>query len=207
MMRFILQLAMFVCVPLAGFAQKIDVVVPKTAPKIASEFQSKKGVNGFRRKSRHQGIDIRGPNRQAIIAVADGRVLDFEVGSCWGPTLMVDHGVGFDGKRLIVLYGHLGEALVRKGQTVSRGQLVGRLGNNHFKFRCISKVRHLHLQIGRTPRLTDRGRFWGHVRYLKDGKRGVNPHVYWADGPGRVTCFREGETYPKGTITYPVPCK
>ena len=148
-----------------------------------------------------------GPNQQPIIAVADGRVLDFEVGSCWGPTLMVDHGLGFDGKPLIVLYGHLGEAVVRKGQAVTRGQLVGRLGNNHLKFSCISKVRHLHLQIGRKARLTDRGRFWGHVRYLKDGKRGVNPHVYWADGPGKVTCFRKGETYPKGTITYPVPCK
>ena len=120
---------------------------------------------------------------------------------------MVDHGTGIDGKRMIILYGHLGDVVVKKGQNVKRGQLVGRLGNNHKRFGCIAGVRHLHLQIGREARMTNRGNAWGHVRFLKDGKRGVNPHLYWADGPGQVTCFRKGESYPKGAITYPLPCK
>ncbi len=196
-----------ISLPAAASANSIKVVTPKGAPKITSEYRSMKGVNGLRRSSRHQGIDIPGPNRQPIIAVANGKVLDVETGSCWGPTLMVDHGKGTDGKRMIVLYGHLGDVVVKKGQTIKRGQLVGRLSNNHKKFKCIAGVRHLHLQIGRTARMTNRGNSWGHVRYLKDGKRGVNPHLYWADGPGQVTCFRKGTNYPKGTITHPMPCK
>jgi murein DD-endopeptidase MepM/ murein hydrolase activator NlpD len=205
---FIRIIAFVLCfaVPLIGHAKEIKVVMPKGAPKITSHFHSMKGVNGFRRSARHQGIDIPAPNRQPIIAVASGKVLDVEVGTCWGPTLMVDHGKGNDGKRLIVLYGHLGDIVVKKGQSVKRGQLVGRLGNNHKKFKCIAGVRHLHLQIGREARLSNRGNAWGHVRFLKDGKRGVNPHLYWAKGAGQVTCFRKGESYPKGTITYPLPC-
>ncbi len=193
-------------IPLIGHAKSIKIVMPKGAPEITSHFHSMKGVNGFRRSARHQGIDIPAPNRQPIIAVARGKVLDVEVGTCWGPTLTVDHGTGTDGKRLIILYGHMGDIVVKKGQTVKRGQLVGRLGNNHKKFKCIAKVRHLHLQIGREARLSNRGNAWGHVRFLKDGKRGVNPHLYWADGVGQVTCFRAGQSYPKGTITYPLPC-
>lgn len=193
--------------PTVATAQTPKVVMPAGALPITSEYRSMKGVNGRLRSARHQGIDIPGRNGQAIIAVADGKVLDAEVGTCWGPTLMVDHGKGFDGKRLIVLYGHLGDMAVMPGQKVKRGQLVGRLGNNHKRFKCIAGVRHLHLQIGRKPRLDNRRNSWGHVRYLQDGRRGVNPHEYWADGPGQVTCFKRGQSYAKGTITYPLPCK
>lgn len=187
--------------------KKAKVVMPANAPAIKSGFHSRRGVNGGLRSGRHQGIDIAGPNGQPIIAVADGVVLDRETGKCWGPTVLIDHGKGRDGKPLIVAYGHVGQIVVKKGQKVRRGQLVARLGNNHKKFRCISGVRHLHLQIGRKARLENRRNSWGHVRYLVDGKKGVNPHAYWADGPGRVTCYRKGGRYPAGTLTYPLPCR
>lgn len=182
------------------------VLYPPGAPKIASEFRSRKGVNGLPRGARHQGIDIKGPNGMPILAAADGRVLETDVGSCWGPTIVLDHGTGTDGKRLIAAYGHLGQMKVKAGQTVRRGQTIGALGNNHRDFRCIVAVRHLHFQLGRAWRGPEKGTFWGHMRYLRDGKRGTNPHQYWADGPNRVTCFEAGRTYPAGTLTYPVPC-
>ena len=34
----------------------------------------------------------------------------------------------------------------------------------------------------------------------------MNPHRLWADGPYKITCFRKGRDYPKGTITYPMNC-
>ncbi|WP_147103406.1 M23 family metallopeptidase [Tateyamaria sp. syn59] len=182
------------------------VTYPTGAPKIASEFQSRMGVNGLRRGARHQGIDIKGPNGMPIIAAADGRVLETDIGSCWGPTIVVDHGTGTDGKRLIAAYGHLGQMKVKAGQSVRRGQTIGVLGNNHRDFKCIVAVRHLHFQLGRAWRGPEKGTFWGHMRYLQDGKRGTNPHQYWADGPNRVTCFESGRAYPAGTLTYPVPC-
>lgn len=201
------SLAIAAFAPPAQAQQKITVTYPPGAPHIASDYRARQGVNGLRRPTRHQGIDIKGPNGQQIIAAADGRVLEADVGTCWGPTVVIDHGIGADGKRLIAAYGHLGQIKVKAGQTVRRGQQIATLGNNYRDFDCIVGVRHLHFQLGRAWRGADKGTFWGHMRYLRDGKRGANPHLYWAGGAGNVTCFAPGQTYPKGTLTYPVPCK
>ena len=174
--------------------------------RIVSDFHSWTGVWGGRRKMIHQGIDIVGRSGQPIIAIADGRVVETHVEKCWGPTVVIDHGRDKHGKRLIALYGHVGKILVREGQAVSRGDLVARLGDNHRRFKCMVGVRHLHLQLGRIRRL-DKGRAWGHAYFLRDSFDGVNPHLLWADGPNRVTCFEKDRNYPRGTLTYPVPCR
>lgn len=183
-----------------------SVSYPANAPKIASDFRSTNGVNKRPRGYEHQGIDIIGPNKQEIIAAADGRVLEVESGPCWGPTIVVDHGAGKDGKPLLALYGHLGTAAVTANQTVKRGQVIGHLGNNYDEFKCIAGVRHLHFQIGRSWRGPEKGSYWGHLRFLVDGNRAANPHDYWSDGRGKVTCFAPDRTYPEGTLTYPLPC-
>ena len=190
-----------------AFAQSAGkITYPADAPRIASDFRSRKGVNGLRRPARHQGIDIKGRNGTQIIAAANGKVLETDVGSCWGPTIVVDHGLGTDGQRLIAAYGHLDRMQVKAGQSVRRGQVLGTLGNNYRDFKCIVGVRHLHFQLGRAWRGPSKGTYWGHMRYLRDGKRVTNPHQYWADGPNRVTCYQAGRDFPAGTLTYPVPC-
>ncbi|UWQ90217.1 M23 family metallopeptidase [Rhodobacteraceae bacterium M382] len=188
-------------------ATELPVTLPYGAPKIISDFHSRRGVKGRRRGSKHQGIDIGGPNGAPILAAADGVVVETDIGTCWGPTIVIDHGADRSGKPLIAAYGHLGDILVKTGQTVTRGQRIARLSNNFTKFRCISGVRHLHFQIGRSHRSGPKGSYWGHIKYLKDGKSATNPHLFWADGPGQVTCFRPATAYPKGTLTYPVPCR
>ena len=174
--------------------------------RIASDFHSWTGVNGGPRKAIHQGIDIVGRSGQPIIAIADGRVVETHVEKCWGPTVVIDHGRDKHGKRLIALYGHVGKILVREGQAVSRGDLVARLGDNHRRFKCMFEVRHLHLQLGRIRRHS-KGNAWGHAYFLVDSFDGVNPHLLWANGPNRVTCFDKDRNYPRGTLTYPVPCR
>ncbi|WP_461405246.1 M23 family metallopeptidase [Falsiruegeria mediterranea] len=189
------------------FAKSPPVQVPSNAPPIISDYKSRMGANNLPRSSRHQGLDVGGPNGMAILAAADGAVKEVDVGTCWGPTIVIDHGLGPDRKPLIAAYGHLGPVSVKAGQRVKRGQMIAKLGNNHKEFRCIVGVRHLHFQLGRKWRSGAKGTYWGHVRYLVDGKKGVNPHLYWADGPGKVTCFEKGNSYPQGTLTYPAPCK
>ena len=183
------------------------VVLPQGAPAIISDFHSGLGANGLPRRTRHQGIDIPGPAGQPVIAAADGVVVETDIGSCWGPTVVIDHGRGPDGKPLVAAYGHVGDILVRRGEPVARGQLIARLGKNEWRFDCIYGVRHLHFQLGRKHRDGPKGSYWGHLKYLVDGRTGINPHPLWADGPGRVTCFRKGRHYPAGTLTYPVPCR
>ena len=173
--------------------------------KIASDFHTWRGIAGGRRDRKHQGIDIRGPSGQLVIAIADGVVAETHVEKCWGPTISIDHGKDAEGRTLIALYGHVGEMLVAEGQIISRGDLIARLGNNHRQFKCIFGVRHLHLQLGRYRRL-GKHNWWGSAYFLRDWDAGLNPHLLWEDGPYQVTCFDENREYPPGTLTYPVPC-
>ena len=169
------------------------------------DFHSWVGANKKPRDSIHQGIDIAGRSGQRVIAIVDGLVVETHVEKCWGPTVVIDHGIDKDGKPLIALYGHVGKFLVREGQTVSRGDVIARLGNNQRKFKCMFRVRHLHLQLGRIRRLV-KGTYWGHAYFLLDAFNAVNPHLLWADGPYRVTCLDKKRRYPRGTLTYPMPC-
>ena len=189
-------------------APKLGIVYPPGAPKIISHFHSFLGVNGGRRRAQHQGIDITGPSGQSILAVADGKVLEATVEKCWGPTIAVDHGSAVDGRKLIALYGHVGEMLVSEGDQVQRGDIIARLTNNQGRFKCIGGIRHLHFQLGQKYRnKSDKGSSWGHTFFLYDGGKGINPHQLWADGPYEVTCFDPSKTYRNGTLTYPVPCR
>ncbi len=38
-------------------------------------------------------------------------------------------------------------------------------------------------------------------------KLDINPHQFWADGPGKVTCFKEGMIVPPGKAVAPVRCR
>ena len=185
-----------------------DVVYPAGASpaiRIISDFHSWVGANRKRRNAIHQGIDIAGPSGQPVIAIADGLVVETHVDKCWGPTVVIDHGNDKDGKPLIALYAHVGKVLVEEGQTVSRGDVVAHLGNNHHEFKCMVGVRHLHLQLGRERRPI-KGSYWGHAYFLRDAFNALNPHLLWADGPYQVTCFDKNGKYIRGTLTYPVPC-
>ena len=114
---------------------------------ILSDFGSMNGVNTRPRDTIHQGIDIIGPENQEVIAIADGKVLEATIEDCWGSTLIIDHGKSIDGKKLITIYGHVGEFLVKENETVKRGDSVAKLPKK-VEFRCMARVRHLHLQIG-----------------------------------------------------------
>ena len=75
------------------------------------------------------------------------KVLETTVEDCWGATVIVDHGKSIDGKNLIVIYGHVGEFLVKENEIIKRGDLLAKLPEKT-NYRCMARVRHLHLQIG-----------------------------------------------------------
>lgn len=181
------------------------VTYPDGAPRIDSDFHSFVGVDGYLRPQQHQGIDILGSDGQPVIAAADGVVLAATSDRCWGPTVVIDHGRDLTGKPLVALYGHLGRTAVAQGQRVRRGQQIGCLGDNQNAYDCMAGVRHLHFQVGRVFRERP-GDAWGYGHFLADGDTSINPHTLWADGVGRITCYRSGRSYPEGTLTYPVPC-
>lgn len=172
---------------------------------ILSDFGSMNGVNTRPRDHIHQGIDIIGPKNQPIIAIADGKILETTTEDCWGATVIVDHGKSVDGKNLIAIYGHVGDFLVEENQKVKRGDIIAKLPEK-VKYRCMARVRHLHLQIGQQYCEKDEKDNWGCKYFIKDFYRSLNPHDYWANGANKITCFEKDKIFKNGTITYPFPC-
>ena len=173
---------------------------------ILSDFGVMSGVNTRPRDHIHQGIDIIGSKNEPIIAVADGKVLQTTVEDCWGSTLVVDHGESKDGKKLIVIYAHVGKFKVKENDYIKRGEIIAYLPEK-VEFMCMARVRHLHLQIGQKYCQKEEKDNWGCKYFIKDFYRSLNPHDYWADGPKNITCYEKGKKYKRGTLTYPIPCK
>lgn len=78
---------------------------------------------GYRGSEFHDGIDIASPIGTAIYAAAGGKVASAGYEGGYGRTILVDHGNG-----VVTRYAHLSEINVNTGQSVSRGQLIGRVG-------------------------------------------------------------------------------
>lgn len=173
---------------------------------ILSDYGSMNGVNTRPRDNIHQGIDIIGEQNEPIIAIADGKVLETVIEDCWGATVIIDHGKANDGKNMIVIYGHVGKFFVEENDIVKRGDLIAKLPQK-VKFRCMARVRHLHLQIGQRYCKKEEKDNWGCKYFIKDFYRSLNPHEYWANGQNKVTCFEKNRNYKKGTITFPFKCK
>ena len=72
----------------------------------------------------HSGQDIEAPPGAPVVAGASGRVSFVGWQNGYGQLVVVDHGGG-----LTTRYGHLSSIDVQVDQTVSRGQLVGKVGS------------------------------------------------------------------------------
>ncbi|CAM5204343.1 peptidoglycan DD-metalloendopeptidase family protein [Oligella ureolytica] len=96
---------------------------PVDGGRYSAAFGVRRFFNGEERNS-HSGLDIAVPQGTPVKASANGVVTI--VGDYFfnGKTVFVDHGQG-----LISMYCHLSEIDVVKGQTVSRGEVVGKVGS------------------------------------------------------------------------------
>ncbi len=72
----------------------------------------------------HTGLDIVAPSGTLVLATADGVVTRVGRESGYGKMVQLSHGYG-----LGTLYGHLSVTLVRPGQRVHRGDVIGRVGS------------------------------------------------------------------------------
>jgi murein DD-endopeptidase MepM/ murein hydrolase activator NlpD len=75
-------------------------------------------------KEFHKGLDISSHMKTPIIAPADGVVSSVSTSHNFGRYIHISHGYG-----LKTVYGHLAKSLVKKGQSVKRGQTIALLGN------------------------------------------------------------------------------
>jgi hypothetical protein len=103
--------------------------------------------------AQHNGMDIGARTNTPVIAPARGMVIVVRHDVKMGNVVKIDHGFGFQTE-----YRHLEKALVHEGQALTRGEILGLVGNTG----VFSTGPHLHYQV-----------------YIKD--RPVNPQRYFFD--------------------------
>lgn len=171
----------------------IVVIMPPNAPSISQQFRDvgRRAGRG-NPASDHNGIDIVARVGAPVIAAAPGLVTQSLIEPMYGNRVVIDHGIDAGGRRSRTVYMHLDSRTVREGMQVARGQTIGTMGRTGILAAAIS---HLHFEVHR-----ERGR---------SGLQARDPHRFWADGVGRVTCFDPDRPFEDGTfrITYPVPCR
>jgi murein DD-endopeptidase MepM/ murein hydrolase activator NlpD len=73
----------------------------------------------------HSGIDIEAAYGTPVRAAADGEATGESMGAGYGRQVVLDHG-----HDVITLYGHLSAIAVMPGQHVTRGQIIGYVGQS-----------------------------------------------------------------------------
>lgn len=90
---------------------------------VSSLFGLRRVFNGEPRAP-HRGLDLRGEAGEPVAACAAGRVVLAENHYFAGNSVYIDHGMG-----VVSMYFHLSALDVAPGQTVARGQVIGRVGS------------------------------------------------------------------------------
>ena len=102
----------------------------------------------------HKGIDFTAPRGTAIQATGNGTVIRVQKRKIgYGNNVIIDHGFGYT-----TMYAHMSEVQVEKGDVVTKGQQIGKIGSTG-----TSTAPHLHYEV-------------------RINERPVNPIDYCMDG-------------------------
>lgn len=127
--------ALFVSQRLIGLVETVPLGIPCEGY-LSSSFGSRRDpFNG--RRAFHSGIDIAHYVGTKVYATASGTVVGRGAVSGYGNMVKVANG-----ERFLSVFGHLDKILVKKGQQVSRGDVIGTMGNTGR-----STGPHLHYEI------------------------------------------------------------
>lgn len=99
----------------------------------------------------HRGIDIVADSGTPIRATADGLVTRATRVPDYGKMIDLSHGYGY-----VTRYGHMSEILVRPGQQVRRGDIIGRVGSTGR-----STGPHVHYEVFRDSRRVNPWKYLG----------------------------------------------
>lgn len=92
----------------------------------------------YKTEKLHTGMDFTSPIGTEVYATGNGTINKVEMnGRGYGNNIMINHGYGYE-----TLYAHLSKIKVRPGQKVSRGDLIGYVGNTG-----TSSGPHLHYEV------------------------------------------------------------
>ncbi|HAQ07589.1 MAG TPA: hypothetical protein DCR24_08745 [Bacillus bacterium] len=111
-----------------------DVFIMPAAGQLTSGYGPRWGKHHF-------GIDIADPSPDAkVVAAASGTVIRSYYSASYGNCVLITHKI--NGKTYTTLYAHLEKSTVETGQAISKGEMLGYMGNTGD-----SKGKHLHFEI------------------------------------------------------------
>jgi murein DD-endopeptidase MepM/ murein hydrolase activator NlpD len=125
-------------------ANGLPLLAPMSRGSITSRFGMR--TDPFRRRpAMHTGIDFRTPSGEPAKATAPGKVISAGYNRGYGYMVEIDHGGG-----LTTRFAHLSKIVAKTGQTVAKGDIVGRTGSTGR-----STGPHLHYEIRVNGRAID----------------------------------------------------
>ncbi len=98
----------------------------------------------------HQGWDFEAPVGTACFAISDGKVAMTYESADYGKVAVLSFP--FRGRNLFAAYAHLSAIEVAAGQTVAKGQRIGKTGNTGNASGMTGPDQHLHFEIRTIPR-------------------------------------------------------
>jgi murein DD-endopeptidase MepM/ murein hydrolase activator NlpD len=85
----------------------------------------------------HKGMDFTAPKGTPVYASGNGEIYRAQRSSTFGKVIYIDHGYGYK-----TIYAHLSKMVVKRGQPIKRGDLIGYVGNTG-----LSVAPHLHYEV------------------------------------------------------------
>lgn len=128
---------------MATHKEEFSTVIPAIWPIDRTKLRSVSSLYGMRKHPRygvwrkHEGVDLAAPKGTPVYATGNAVVTQ----SCWrrgyGNLIELNHGFGYKTR-----YGHLSKMHVKVGDSVTRGQVIGEVGNTG-----VSEGSHLHYEV------------------------------------------------------------
>jgi len=96
-----------------------------------------------KKKAIHEGVDIKGKRGDKVLATASGKVIKAMKNGGYGNYVEIDHGNGY-----ITAYAHMQNYLVKRGERVKQGQVIGQVGSTG---RSTGPHLHYEIQLNKKP--------------------------------------------------------
>lgn len=128
---------------LAENKEEFSTVIPAIWPIDRTKLNYVSSLYGMRQHPKygywrmHEGVDLSAPKGTPVYATGNAVVLRSSWRPGYGELIELNHGFGYKTR-----YGHLSKRYVQAGDSVTRGQVIGEVGNTG-----VSSGAHLHYEV------------------------------------------------------------
>ena len=128
---------------LAEHKEEFSMVIPAIWPIDRTKLKYVSSLYGMRMHPKygswrmHEGVDLSSPKGTAVYATGNGVVSEAKWRPGYGQVIEINHGFGYKTR-----YAHLSKMFVIEGDSVTRGAVIGEVGNTG-----ISSGAHLHYEV------------------------------------------------------------